>query len=578
MKFIRYISVALAAVMALASCEKDGNVLTTGGGDDVVLDGNGGDIALDYEKVNALALTVHWNENGEISLNDPGVCAPDYAVTNVIQFAAEESFAATLDFEMENGVYERQFTVGELNNAVGRLGFEGGKPSPLHIRVKSVLGENIEPKYSNVLVVNITPYVIDMAFGICLTKDKEETGIKLYSAESNGVYVGFVGVSGWENWWMREGNGVVWGNLGVDGNTFKISSDASSWNMWYPAPAGCYWTTVDTQVGEWTALNIPVLTVSGDVEGDMTFDKATTTWSLTFENAAAGTKNVTIGGTGELYSNATGDGGPGISTPLGFGGTADNVTFGKTAAATPITVDVASVGTVTLKLNLSDPTKWVLNVEEGAVAPPVVVVNENLYLYGIDDGFGVDWNFNNYLLLYDEDRQAYGGAANINSLWGYQLCTEASWEDEYKYTMAGGDAMSGTLVKGAGTNIAAPEAGLYLMDVSLSALTYSLVKVESVYYYGLNDDWTPRIMTATATPGVYTADVEKTGDTPWGVKLQINLYSGDGGSEIWDYAFGGGDGKLIYKANGFDGDNDFANGTLVLTVNLCKGTYSYTAK
>ncbi len=569
MKLIRYISVAVVALSALISCEKDGALITTGGSDPVVLDGTGGDIVLDYEQINALALTVHWNANGDISLSDPDVAAPEHAVTNTVQFSADEDFSVTLDFEMSKGVFERQFTVGELNNALGRLGFAGGVSSPLYIRVKSVLGENVEPVYSNVLTVNVTPYVIDMRFGLCLTKDKEETDKKLYSAGSDGVYVGFVGVSGWENWWMREGNGVTWGNLGVDGNTFKISSDASSWNMWYPEPAGCYWTTVDTQIGEWTALSIPALAVSGDVTGEMTFDKASTTWSLTFENAAAGTKNVTISGTGNLYSNATGDGGPAIETPVGFGGTADNVTFGKTAAAAaPIAVNVASTGTVTLKLNLSDPTKWVIIVEEGA-APPPVVVNEYLYMSGIDDGISGSWTFDNYLVLYNEGDMAYGGAANVNSLWGYMFYKEKdNWDD--KYSLAEGDGLSGTLQEGGSNNVPGPDPGLYVMNVSLSALTYKLTKVETVSYSGLNADWSVKAMTATETPGVYTADVEKTDPTPWGVKILIN--------ESWEIFFGGGDGVLRYGQDGFKGDDDFANGTLVLTVDLCKGTYSYTAK
>jgi hypothetical protein len=74
-------------------------------------------------------------------------------------------------------------------------------------------------------------------------------------------------------------------------------------------------------------------------------------------------------------------------------------------------------------------------------------------------------------------------------------------------------------------------------------------------------------MQATSTPGVYQATVEKTANTPWGVKVLIN------GS--WDLAFGGGSGVLRLYKDGFDGDNDLANGTYTLTVDLCKGTYSY---
>ena len=74
-------------------------------------------------------------------------------------------------------------------------------------------------------------------------------------------------------------------------------------------------------------------------------------------------------------------------------------------------------------------------------------------------------------------------------------------------------------------------------------------------------------MTATETPGVYTAIVEKIAETPWGVKILIN--------ESWDVCFGGGDGQLIYGQDGFDGDNELANGSYLLTVDLVNSTYSY---
>jgi hypothetical protein len=77
-------------------------------------------------------------------------------------------------------------------------------------------------------------------------------------------------------------------------------------------------------------------------------------------------------------------------------------------------------------------------------------------------------------------------------------------------------------------------------------------------------------MEATATPGVYQATVQKSANTPWGVKILIN--------DSWDLVFGGGSGTLRLYQDGFDGDNDLANGTYILTVDLCKATYSYTAK
>jgi hypothetical protein len=134
----------------------------------------------------------------------------------------------------------------------------------------------------------------------------------------------------------------------------------------------------------------------------------------------------------------------------------------------------------------------------------------------------------------------------------------------------GGTGLEGKLVFQGESNITAPDAGLYVFDVSLSALSYRLIAVTSVSYAGLNDDWTPAAMEATATPGVYQATVEKTANTPWGVKILIN--------DNWDLAFGGGSGTLRLYQDGFDGDNDLANGSYILTVDLCKATYSYTAK
>ncbi|MDE6286868.1 MAG: DUF5114 domain-containing protein, partial [Muribaculaceae bacterium] len=143
---------------------------------------------------------------------------------------------------------------------------------------------------------------------------------------------------------------------------------------------------------------------------------------------------------------------------------------------------------------------------------------------------------------------------------------EGNWE-EFWGMAEGGNGLEGKLLANDGENIWAPDPGLYVADVSLSGLTYKLTLVNTVHYTGLNDDWSLTPMTATDVPGVYTATVTKSANTPWGVKAVIN--------ENWDIAFGGGGGVLRLHQDGFDGDNDLENGTYTLTVNLCEGTYSY---
>ncbi len=565
-KFAAMLCLVSALSSGIASCSKDGDTIYTSGAPETTIEGTNSDIVLDSENLGALVLTVYWNENGNISLSDPEVAPPANAATNTIQMATDETFANPVEETMAGGVYMRQYTCSELNSIASRLGIEGGTTSPLYIRVKTLVGVNLTPSFSNVMCVNLTPYFIDMSLGFVLDASQADTGITLASPELNGVYTGFIGASSWFNWWLREGNNTIWGNYGEDGKVFVIDntlSDTAPWNFWFPGIAGCYYTTVDTPAREWSALLIPALTVSGDINGDMVYDRKSNKWTYTF-NAEAKTYNISISGTGKLYNTSTGtDDQAAIDTPVGFGGSSDRLTFGS--AASSVSVAVATAGETTLTLDLNDPMKWTVTAGAGG-AGPVVEVPKLLYMSGI---YG-DWTFDYYLKLYNEDNQTYGGVAPVDSEWGYKLYPEANNWDLFYTMVDGGNAYEGNLTMEGDGNIAAPEAGLYLFDVNIGDLKYRVYPVNSVSYSGLNDDWNIYPMTATDQPGVYTAEVEKTANTPWGVKILIN--------ENWDLFFGGGSGELLLYRDGFDGDNDFANGTLILTVDLVKGTYNYTSK
>ncbi|MGN0231476.1 MAG: DUF5114 domain-containing protein [Muribaculaceae bacterium] len=568
MKTFKYIVSLLPALLICAmlqSCDKDGDLLYTDGTGSAAINGTDTDIVLDYNNLSALALTIYWNENGDITLSDPRVEAPKGAVTNTIQMSPSSDFASVYEEIMSVGVYARQYTCDELNNILNRLGYEGGVKAPLYIRIKSSLGNNIDPDYSDVLSLNVTPYLIDMSIGYYLDSKQGDTGKSLYSATSNGVYIGFIGAGAWENWWLREGNNTIWGNDGVVGTPFMLGNNTtglSVWNFWYPGVSGCYYTIVDTKANEWSALLIPELTLGGDLSGAMTYDRKANVWTYVFD-ASAGTVNVTISGTGKQYNIGTGtDDAAAIDTPVAFSGSADNLSFGSSASS--ISVPVSASGEATLKLDLSNPCQWTVTVEAGGGAP-VVVASKYLYLSGV---YG-DWNFESYLKLYNEDNLTYGGALQVNSEWGYRMYTEAEAWDNYYTMVDGGNAFEGSLVKNGDGNVAAPDPGFYLFDVSLSGLTYKVTPITKVSYSGLNDDWSLTEMTATETPGVYTAVVQKTANTPWGVKIILN--------DNWDLFFGGGSGELLLYQSGFDGDNELANGEYTLTVDLSKGTYSYTA-
>lgn len=559
---------ALLLALASGACDKDGGMLTTPGAGETTIESSGKDIVLSLEHLQDLALTIYWNENGDITLSDPKVEAPDNAVSNTVQFATGENFEPVYEQPVAAGVYYAQFTHQELNNITARLGIEGGSTSPLFVRVKSSIGPNVEARYSNAKEFNVTTYFIDMSTAKYLDASRGETGRTLASLNLDGVYTGFIGAGAWENWWLQEGDNTVWGNLGEDGKSFFISSDASSWNFWYPGQSGCYFTTVDTRHGWWSALFIENLTVSGDLSGEMEYTRQTNQWTLSVNVPAAGTYKLSISGKALLYNTDTSADGPAVEQTAGFGGAAGNLTFGATAQA--VSVDL-SAGETTLVLDLSDPRGWTLGSGD---APVIPTVPQQLYFSGL-----VNWDgFDDTLTLTDADNLRYGGAHYINSEWGYRVYTEPDWNAAYKGAEDAGPLAGSLVAADSEGNVPAPAAGLYAMDFNMKDLTYTLTEIRTLGWAGVNDDWSVKPLTQSAdNPEVWTVEFEKTAETPWGTKLIVN--------DDWNLFFGRGDlqGTLYLRtdssANGFEGDNELETGrTCILTVDLGKQTYTYSYK
>lgn len=204
-----------------------------------------------------------------------------------------------------------------------------------------------------------------------------------------------------------------------------------------------------------------------------------------------------------------------------------------------------------------------INVTPNATAP--YTGPEKLYVAGASAAD--PWNFDDYLLQYNASTMSYGGVLNVDSKWGYKFYPQIdNWD--YCYTRSSGDAMSGKLMLGSQSsgNVPAPTPGVYLFDVSLGNFTYQLVKVESAYYTGFNDSWSLQKMTQSAdNPTVYTATVTITKPTPYRWQVVIN---GE-----WAYKLCASNGHLLLYDEG-NADEEIANGTYKLTVNLAEGTYT----
>ena len=556
----------LVLALALSACIKEEDQkITTRGAEKVVLNCSADELVLKKENASNLALSMLWNDNSSVATTGYGRAAAG-SVTNTLQLSGSEDFARYATQNIAKGVTYCQLNVDQLNKLCIRAGLESEKRVPLYIRMASSVGSNVTPVYSDVIRLYVTTFPVDMSHAYVMAGNTDSKGSltptgQILTATSEGIYEGFMNAGGWMNWFLQEGDETLWGNVGEDGHVFEIDASETNWNMWFPGTAGCYYVTVDTKDRQWIALNLPELSLSGDLSGTMSYYKPDNTWTFTFE-AEAKTYSLLIGGTGKQYDKSTGDGASTDKT-VGFAGTADEVTFGTEAGA--ISVTATSAGTLTLKLNLDDMT---LKMEEGGA--PVVVIPPYIYPSGVKP----TWNFDSYLVLYDEDKLSYAGACMVNSAEGYRYYTEKDNWDEF-YGKSSGDAASGTIDLGLGNNIDAPSPGFYLMKVSLADKTYSTTPITRVSMSGFNGEWELLEMTATENEGEYNARVTLTDATPDGFIFALNNLPG---TVDWNDKFGGKDGKLVYVG----GNNfniplpaEFAVGDeLDVTVDLVKGTYS----
>jgi len=557
MRTIKIYITALVVLLAAWSCEKDGDLIVVSGLNSSKLSIDNTDIVLSFETQSDSVLALSWTESS-LSLSDGTMKAPASIPGVTIEASATSDFESTVSIDPTSNPH---FLKGlSLNTLTKNLGLEPWVSSPLYFRTRTALGKNTDPKYSDAITVNVTPFLIDMTKGFILNTEKEETEYFLYSPESNGEYSGFMNATGWYEWYLVEGDGTTWGNVGEDGNEFKLSNvEDAHWNMWFPGVGGAYYTVLNTEDKEWSATHIPKLLVTGDVEGEMSFVKSEVYWLFSFTTTSDNAK-FTVGGDTKLYNKSTSTvDADAIDGHIAFQpNEADHsLAFSLSEDATEFTIPTA--GEYTLKLFVSDPSNLNYTITEGStvIEEPI---SEYLYLLGIDDIISGDWNFNNYLRLLSDMDSTFAGVVYVNSLWGYKMGLEdGNWDDVYTYAAEGQLEFKGE------TNIPAPDAGLYLIEADIKNLTYSHTAVTSLSYAGFNGNWDLVQMAESSNSGVYTSPLAISEVSEWGGKLYLN--------NNWDLFFGGKDGLLTYSGDGIQDDKDIALGNYDLIANLPDATY-----
>lgn len=578
MKTLNKILLTLASILALMSCEKDGEkiYLQSLGSDELIA--TTGKVVLSVETSQKVVLSFAW-KGQDVQISDTTVGTAAKA-KNYMEVSLSEDFSGQI-YKDETTSNSIAYKGGELNSIVNGLGAKVGEANNVFFRLGSATGENIPYAYSNVVKVAVTPYVMDMNTGIVVeaTDQNEvvgETGVILYSSEANGIYSGFMFIPyGWYHYFLKEGNGLMWGTAGDEG-AFHITSDAGNnrQNMWFPGTTGCYYVNVNTKEATWDALYISSLAISGLSEEpiNLTLDKENNLWIASFTATEAGEKVITISGNGDQWNVETGtNDGAGIPVNVAFANENNNLVLADNAGN--ISVTIPEAGECTIKLDLINPNDRKVYVEAGGTdIPEEPEVKEYIYVMGIDSD---KYEFNNKIYLFNEDNIEYAGIRNVvPSQWGYYFFNADAWgnDSEYKYGKSDNTAntnTNGELLKG-GTEIPAlTENGLYLFEVSLKNLTYKTTKIgDKIYLYNGMTNGGLIAMTPTDIAGEFSTVLELSSDSEWGMKFYL--------FDDWSYNFvDGGENKLYYNGTNKDGNGIAVKaGKYTVKANIIEKTYS----
>ena len=265
--------VILSFVMMLASCSKDENKIYYEGGTAPVLTASStAPLVLTSANANNPSLRFNWtNPNYQFTT---GISSQD--VNYVLQVDTTGANFTNPDKQevaiaKELGV---NFTVKELNTVLSKMNLLENVPHNIEFRLKSTLGNNSVPLYSNVVKMVITPY-LDVAVpvptmgNLWIVGDATANGwanplpapyvtSQKFTRVSSTLYELTISMPGGGNYKLLQDNGV-WGTQYhmLTGGTWSGGEfELKDADPAFPGPptAGNYKITVNFKTGKYTVV------------------------------------------------------------------------------------------------------------------------------------------------------------------------------------------------------------------------------------------------------------------------------------------------------------------------------------
>lgn len=337
-------------MLFLASCDSDVEKVKILGFEEAELKSTASEVVLSSATAEKLVFSLMWNA-GELTTtgsDDYGV-TPNTLVTT-LQFSTQSTFEDMTEVAEKSSA--KSYTGKALNALALGLGVKPDETQTIYVRLKSALGANIEPLFSNVIEVKVTPYE-EVAFLYMpgdLSGGWDSYTTKLCSPEGNGIYQGFIDAGAWANFkFATEPNNTtatVYGS--APDQLYALDNSSSQWNIWFDE-GGYFLVEANLKTMSWKKTAVTGFSVTGEFNGwslatdKMTYDSAQKVWTVTCDitNTQYGI---------QIIMNDNWD--------LKYGSKAAGELV---AGGTNITID--KVGTYTITLDLSNPQKYTYSIQ-----------------------------------------------------------------------------------------------------------------------------------------------------------------------------------------------------------------------
>ena len=375
-KIFRNLMMLLCALTALVSCDESGDKIYLDGFKASDLMASASDVKLSVDNSKDVVLSLAW-QNPTLLSSDETKPAGSGVLKTYLQASASEDFASVKEYTVTD--LSKAFTGADLNAAAKDLGLSPDVSSPLYFRIKSQMGSNLDAAYSNVCQVKVTPYLIDMSYINILDKGKDQVLTYLYSPNSDGVYSGYMNVSSWLNCWGKENDGTFWGNIQTGDKPYAVLDNAqSACNIWFPEPAGIYYTVLDTKSEEklFHATLIKSMKVNGE---EMKYDGPNYAWVKVIETTADNTP-ISIVADGAEYNKSTGDKGTSIVKTLNYTLADGKMTDSENAGS----VNIPTAGTYTVTVKVGEHSQLEYTIVSGDQTTPEPEASNTLCMFSKD--------------------------------------------------------------------------------------------------------------------------------------------------------------------------------------------------